>query len=193
MLFFSQVIFSLLLLWLRACTWIFFHIHVCLSLGISVCPTGCCFWWEIITVVLFLWEITLFFWFKKKNLLSIVTLSSSTYFFYHVLFVVLFFSPPSFPFSSPFQQPAFALFCNLPELQTELLASLSFPFCHLYRHVLLVYYCSCSKSACLLDVLVPGAEGSILWVLDANPVSHRVTNFMFSQITPALCTSEAEL
>lgn len=69
-LFFNQVIVSFLLLWLPSDTWVFFaHVSVCLSfsLVLSVCLTGCCFWLEIFTVVLFIQELTYFLLNFLKN------------------------------------------------------------------------------------------------------------------------------
>lgn len=134
---------------------------------------------------------------KKKS--PLYSFSFLLYFIFdHALFFVIH-SFVSFPFVFHLlahNQPSSSSLASLSSTATVSCISRTshiFLFCHLCGPVLLMYYHFCAKLASLLDSLAPEAEGSISWVLDANPVSCWVTDFLFSQMTPALCTGEVEL
>lgn len=79
------------------------YVSVCLSLSLvlSVCLTGCCFWWEIFTVVLFLQEVTSSG--LKKNNPPLYSCSFLLYFIFdHALFCHSFFCFLSFSFFTSF-------------------------------------------------------------------------------------------
>lgn len=128
---------------------------------------------------------------KKKNRLSIVTPSSYTLFLimpFSLSFILLF--PFLFHLLSNNQPSPSSLASLSPTAGVSCISHPSpiFLLCHLCGPLLLMYERSCTRLARLLDSSAPEAEGSVSWVLDANPVSCWVTDFLFSQMTPALGT-----